>query len=255
MSKLPTSDHPHEAIETFYCRLDERFATLALTAPLHGMVPADVQLDRPDFPVTIKYQNNNYLVPPPEIDEEYKRFFNVPDKEFELNPDQTTRGLPELEYVDIEGDIFYAEQLVQNRAYLVETYLIKTIGEQGLKTLRDASSGIGLGRDNYIYRAPYSKVRMTELGSMLVNSLDPSANFESQSMYDADSSQVRHFAEEPKYSGEIIRVRIEEPAFYTRAGMGVARVRPLFPHYVISSQIDVSQDLGQSWYPIADIKD
>lgn len=107
-------------------------------------------------------------------------------------------------------------------------------------------------QDSYLYRAVTADEirRMKSGGNIFWNHLDPSANFESEDMYNGELSQVKHYAgrKEDGYSGSIIRWQIEDPLLYRPAGIGVRRITPMFTHY-LKPGLEVSEDGGNTFNP------
>lgn len=233
----PPSLETQKPIQRFYIGLDDRFATTALTAPTGDVfdLPDNPVLGEPNKPVVMDFKNNGYLVQSDIYESGWTSDF---DKK------------PELELIEVGGKLITARELEDHRTELIEAYLIGLLGStEALAVLRRELEVHGIAKDAYLYRAPgiYDRYKGKVV---LLNHLDPSTNFETEAEFGQIGSQVRHFATDPDYSGEIVRIKIEEPAFYRPAGMPSApRTAPMFPHYVNASQIEVSNDMGSTWQP------
>lgn len=159
----------------------------------------------------------------------------------------------EIESVSVFGEIYIGQDLLTRRAELLQNFFAQMLGgNENVRGMTTAMEGLGLQQGSYLYRAisssDYSQLQRN--GTLCFSHLDPSANFESEQMYQDPHSQVRHYVSKTDegYVGKIIRWQIEHPLLYRTAGMAVPRVIPLFSHFL--PKVEISENQGESFTPI-----
>jgi len=224
--------HP---IQNFYIGFDECLTTVALTVPLDGAsLPDNPVLEKPDQAVVMGYENKGYLSPSTDWDMGY-----IP------NGDKS----PKLAFIEVQGNRISAAELKGQRVELINTYLTGLLGQKALTTLRNGLETLGIAEGEYLYRATHKEERFAGR-AVLLNHRGLPTNFETQQLFEGNKSQVRYFAGHKNYSGDIVRIRIEEPAFYLPAGTpSEPRVIPAFSHYIEGKNLEVSKDEGITWKP------
>lgn len=225
--------------ERVYVNLQPRFASIVFTVPnLEVDLPENISLQR-EGELSVALRNNG------RFELEQGGYQGVKGKNWAA---KTT-----IDDVDWHGETISGEDLLAKRTELLNRFFVEMLGsEEAVRQLRAVNEAGGLRQDSYLYRAiTQDEVRkMRRDGNVFFNHLDPSANFESEDMYNGEHSQVKHYAgrKEEGYSGNIIRWHIEDPLLYRPAGMAVRRITPMVSHY-LRQDLEVSEDGGNSFKP------
>lgn len=226
--------------ENVFINMRESFSTVAFTVP-------NLQIDIPENPyltpasngIVIALQNNG----------KYERTW------------RGTNGLgvrdwnlkTQIESVDVSGQHYKGSEILQNRTQLLQDFFLHMFGNEETTDQFTASNiEAGLDKGAFLYRA-ITKSDLRELnrdGTICYSHLDPSANFETESMYTDPLSQVKLYnaKTDQGYEGIIMRWPIEHPLLYRVTGTGAFRVVPFFPHY-LPNGIELSSDNGETFTP------
>ncbi len=226
--------------KVFY-QFEKRFGTIVLTVP-------NLSVDLPENPLikprSDKFEDVNVIV---KNNGRYK-LSNYRSDELDGNnwDNHTEIEMVILTWMNLS---LTGEELLGRRAELIQRFIEDRFeGPQNLAAL-SAIIGADYLKGQYLYRALNKKewTDLSSLGYLWYSPIDPSANFESEEMFERDDSQVKAYAEEKEgHSGHIIRWKSEHPLFYRVAGFQVPRVSPTFAHY-LPKGIELSEDLGKSF--------
>lgn len=225
--------------ERVYINMRPVFASVAFTVPsLDADIPESPSYEPGNEEMVITLKNNG----------RYQRSIQghngLTGKDWNLRTD--------IETVAVFGQTYTGEELLTRKAELLQNFFNQMLGgEQNAGRMAAAIEAAGLRQGSYLYRAinsgDYSRLKRE--GTLCFSHLDPSANFESEQMYQDPRSQVRHYVTKTDegYAGKIIRWQIEHPLLYRTAGMAVSRVIPLFSHFL--PQVEISENQGQTFNP------
>ena len=103
----------------------------------------------------------------------------------------------------------------------------------------------GPKKGDYLYRAVNEK-EWAEIQKNQAFFIRSRTNFERQEEFNRSDSQVKMYAQEAGYAGQIIRIKVEGPYYCYSGGPGVLRIEPTIPHF---AQIEVWQD--DQWVKLA----
>ncbi|OGE26464.1 hypothetical protein A3H85_02935 [Candidatus Daviesbacteria bacterium RIFCSPLOWO2_02_FULL_40_8] len=230
------------APEFVYVNMDPRFASSVFTVPtLDTRLPENTDLQSTSKGLTVRLINNGKFM----SNKWNPERFDVKDWAISTPIDS----------VQIWDETLTGEELLERRRELIDEFLKRQLGsDEAVRQTRGIIEQNGLQEGSYLYRA----IREEELRRInrgehpWFSHLDPSANFESESMFRSEGSQARYYAGKTgeDYSGKIIRWKIEEPLFYRPAGMMPPRVVPLFSHFA-PKDIEVSSDGGANFIALA----
>lgn len=237
-NRSAAKDYARPPIKEVFYNLQNRFASLVFTIPnLDVGIPEDPTLTPKTDGIVVVEKNSG----------KYARVRFSPD-EIEVT-DWSIK--PHIDEVRWKGKTYTGEQLLAQKDQLLQEFFTDILGgEENVGKLRIACEAAGLVKGSYLYRA-ISKPEYRQLsreGSKYVNYLDPSANFESEEMFNGEYSQVKQYASQggEDYSGQIIRWKIQDPILYRRAGFNPPRVVPMFIHF-LPAEIELSNDGGKTF--------
>lgn len=232
-------DIDQHLVPEVYYNLQNRFASIVFTVP-------HLDVGMPENP-TLQPDAKGIVV----VEKNYGRWKK---KQFVDDIQVTDWKLrPRLDEVRWKGKTYTGEQLLEQKDQLLQEFFIDMAGgEDNVRQLRVTSEAAGLTEGSYLYRAiggsEYTQLQRE--GVKYVNHLDPSANFESEAMYNGENSQVKHYAsktgEGESYSGHIIRWKIQDPVLYRPAGLNPPRVVPMFAHF-LPVDMEISIDGGKTF--------
>lgn len=222
-----------------YYNLQNRFASIVFTVPhLEVGMPENPKLQPDAKGIVVVEENNGRWKRKPFTDD-------VQVTDWKLRP--------RVDKIIWKGKEYSGEQLLEQKYQLLQEFFIDMAGsEDNVRQLRVTSEAAGLTEGSYLYRAiSESEHRQLQReGVKYVNHLDPSANFESEAMYNSENSQVKHYAaqagEGGDYSGKIIRWKIQDPVLYRTAGLNPPRVIPMFTHF-LPADMEISSDEGKTF--------
>jgi hypothetical protein len=233
--------------EHVYINLEPRFTSVVLTVPrLDVDLPENPNAEPlPENTVIVLKNNGRYKLASSPKNYAYNGL-DVDSTDYDKNPT--------IESIDWNGETFTGEEILAKRQELLEKFFRQVLGsEENVQGVRSENEAAGLKRGSYLYRAidKYDWRKLIKEKTKVYSHLDPSANFESEEMFQREHSQVKYYAgkTEEGYSGHIIRWKIEDPVLYRRAGMQALRVVPLFSHF-LPSEIEVSEDRGETFKPL-----
>lgn len=222
-----------------YINMKPVFTPVALTIPSLEIDIPENPSDKPDESgLVVKLRNNRRY----EISERGQN--GLRGRDWNLKT--------QIETVSVFGDTYSGEDVISRRPELLQAFFVHLLeGEDNVETMTTAMENAGLVKDSYLYRAITASdlSALRQDGTICYSHLDPSANFESENMFQNPNSQVRMFApkSEDGYTGDIIRWKIEHPLLYRTAGMAAPRVVPLFSHYL--PPVEISNDSGNIFTP------
>lgn len=223
-----------------YVNLQPRFASLVFTVPnLEVDLPENVSL-RSEGELSVVLSNNGKF----QIDQ--SGYQGVRGKDWNA---RTT-----ITEVNWHGETISGDKLLAKRTELLNNFFVEMLGSKdAVQQLRKQNEAGGLRQGSYLYRAVTEDeiIKIRDVGNVYFSHLDPSANFESEEMYNGEHSQVKYYAGQKKkgYSGTVIRWHIEDPLLYRSAGMAVRRIVPMFSHY-LRQDLEVSGDSGKTFVPL-----
>jgi len=226
--------------ERTYFNIQPRFASLVFTVPhLKVDLPENSSL-KPQGELSVSVLNNGRLQIDP-VEPDILR-----------GKDWTAKA--EIESVNWHDEVISSQRLLAERKTLLGKYFVEMLGsEDAVNQLRRSNESVGLREGSYLYRAVTEDElrKMKREGYQQYSFLDPSANFESEEMFNGEHSQVRHYfgKTEAGYSGSIIRWKLEDPVLYRTSGMAVRRVVPMFSHY-IPRETEISNNGGETFEPL-----
>jgi hypothetical protein len=242
----PRKENPNTP-DRVYMNMKPVFASAVLTVPrLNVDLPENVTLnpDRNGLVVTLK-NNGRYKVNPYDSND-------VKGDNWDQHSD--------IEQVQWGEHNYSGQDIVTRRRELLEEFFKENLGgDENVSHMRHQLEQAGLGAGTHLYRAiKDSELRQLtrEEGAKFISHLDPSANFESEAMFQGEHSQVKQYSGKKgdgydDYSGHIIRWQLEDPLLYRTGGMGVPRVVPMFSHY-LPAQLEISSDKGETFVPLGD---